>query len=618
MTDDTFTLTSHLRRFQAFSKDLAAGLSIAHVWTMRSRSLPSWLLLAGFALVTAILFFARPVLMPIALAVLLAFLLNPVVRVLERVVRRSLAVALVVVLAFSALGAAGWALSWQLSSLANELPKYRHNIRQRIADVRGAKRGTAIESLQSTARDVMQELDKDASGRPKSPPAERVIVREAAPRTLLSLPATVGPIVEALVQFGLVVALVGFLLARRQDLRNRFIRLVGEHRLTLATKAVDEATDRMSRYLLALSAVNIAFGLAVGIGLYLIDLPYALVWGVIAAVLRFIPYIGVWTAALLPITLSLAVFQGWREPLLVIAVFAVLEPLVFLVLEPLVYGHRVGVSDVGLLVAVAFWTWLWGPVGLVLAVPLTVCLVVIGKYVPELSFLDVLIGEHSEIDPGLAAYQRFLAGDQDDAVEIVEKRFDPARPQAVYDEVLLPALGYAKRERAADRISDPDRAVVVRGVRDVLDAIEAPVVPPVPDVRRIVACPVRDEIDELGFRMFRQLLDRAQWDIELASAEMLSSEVVALVASSPPAVICLGSVGPGALAQTRYLVKRLRAAFPTAAIIVGRWAAPALSLEELAAIKAAGADGVGTTLEETRAHLGRIAALKPESRAAAA
>jgi AI-2E family transporter len=288
------------------------------------------------------------------------------------------------------------------------------------------------------------------------------------------------------------------------------------------------------------------------------------------------------------------------------------------VLEPRVYGHRIGVSDVGLLVAIAFWTWLWGPVGLFLAVPLTVCLVVVGKNVPELEFLDVLMGDEPRIDPGLACYQRLLAGDHDEASDIVEAHLDARRPHAVYDEVLLPSLAYAKRERAMERISTDDRAMVVRGVREILDAIAAPPAPAADGAHRVVACPVRDEIDEIGFVMLRQLLDPERWQIELASAEMLSSEIVAFVAANAPALICLGAVGAGTLAQTRYVTKRLRAAFPTASIVVARWSAASLASDERAGLMSAGANDVGVTLEETRDQLVRLASLKADARAAAA
>ena len=576
---------------------------------MASPRVPGLLVLSGFALVTGILYFAKPVLMPVALAVLLAFLLNPLVRVVERIISRGLAVALVVVVAFTAIGGAGFVIATQIAALAQELPKYRENIRKRIADVRGVTRGGAIDQLKSTARDVMEEFDRAAPGQPRKPREERVVVEAVEPRSVLSLPAKVAPLAEAAVQGALVIALVGFLLYRRQDMRNRLIRLVGENRLTLATKAIDEASDRIGNYLVTLSVVNAVFGALVGVGLVLIGLPYALLWGVIAATFRFIPYVGVWVAALLPLTLALAVFDGWREPVLVAILFAVLEPLIFLILEPMVYHRRVGVSDAGLLVAVAFWTWLWGAIGLVLAVPLTVCVVVLGKYVPQLRFMSVLLGEEPVVDRALACYQRLLAGDVDDASQIVEEALDPQRPHAVYDEVLVPALAYARREHAWDRISDDERAAFVGSFREVLETIAAP--PPAAsarsDGRRVVACPVRDALDELGFVMLRQMLDPAEWTLELASAEMLSSEIVALAGDRMPGVVCVGSIGIGGLARTRYLTKRLRAALPEAHVVVARWGVPALAADERTVLEQAGANAIATALVETREQL-RLAA----------
>jgi hypothetical protein len=479
-------------------------------------------------------------------------------------------------------------------------------------------RGGAIENIQDTARDVMAEIGRERAGETKPPPVPPVTLRAPADaRSLLALPVALAPFVEALIQAALVIALVGFLLLRRQELRNRLIRVVGESRLTMATKALDEIADRISRYLVTLSVVNTVFGAAVFVGLWLIGLPFALLFGVMAGVLRFIPYVGVWMAMLLPSALALAVFPGWQAPLLVLGLFVVLEPLIFLVIEPVVYRHRVGVSDLALLVAVAFWTWLWGAIGLVLAVPLTVCLLVLGKHLPDLRFLAILLGDEPDVDPALAAYQRLLVGDADEGARIAEARLDPQRPHAVYDEVLLPTLAYARGERLSGRISDEDKATLINGFREIVDGIAAPDAPADGDARHVVACPLRDDLDELGFVMLQQLLDPARWRLELASPEMLSSEVVALVVERSPSVVCLGSVGEGALAHTRYLTKRLRAALPDAYLIVARWGMM-LSPQEIEAFKKAGADEVSTSLVETRDQLSRrVAVPSVDSQAAA-
>jgi predicted PurR-regulated permease PerM len=569
------------------------------------------LVLSGFALVTAVLYLAKPVLMPVALAVVLAFLFNPLVRAVERVIPRGLAVMLVVIVAFTAIGGASYVIASQIGALAEELPKYRDNIRKRFADVRGVTRGGAIDQLKSTARDVMEEFDRAAPGQPRKPREERVVVEAVEPRSVLSLPAKVAPAAEMAVQGALVIALVGFLLYRRQDMRNRLIRLVGENRLTLATKAIDEASERIGNYLVTLSVVNAVFGTLVGVGLMLIGLPYALLWGVIAATFRFIPYVGVWVAALLPLALALAFFDDWVGAVLVAALFAVLEPLIFLVLEPLVYHRRVGVSDVGLLVAVAFWTWLWGAVGLVLAVPLTVCVVVLGKYVPPLRFMAVLLGDETTVDRALACYQCLLAGDVDDASEIVEQALDRQRPHAIYDDVLVPALAYARREHAWERISDEERGAFVRSFREVLETIAVPPAAPGADARRVVGCPIRDVLDELGFVMLRQLLDPAEWNLEIASADMLSSEMVALAGERKPVAVCVGSIGLGGLARTRYLTKRLRGVLPEAHVVVARWGVPMLTADDRTILEEAGANAIGTTLIETREQLRHAAQSAP-------
>jgi hypothetical protein len=383
---------------------------------------------------------------------------------------------------------------------------------------------------------------------------------------------------------------------------------------------MDEATGRVMQYVSAFAIINASFGVAVGAGLWLIGVPYAILWGAAAGALRFVPYIGVWVGALLPllpILLSLAVFPGWTKPLLVVALFAVLEPLIFMVLEPLVYGHTAGVSAVALLVAVAFWAWLWGPIGLLLAVPLTVCLVVLGNHIPGLRFLSILMADDVSMPPAVNYYQRVLAGDADEAADIADA-FRRANPgDRVYDEVLLPSLSYARRDRLSGRIDASDLASVVRTTRDI--ASEMAGEPPTfgPDAERfgIVGCAVRDELDEVALVMLRHLLDPHRWDLELASADLLSSEVVGLVAERGDALICVAGVAPGGVAHTRYLVKRLRARFPDARIVVAHWAAPGLGEIDLEALRSAGANAVATSLVEAR---DRLTALAPAvSRSAA-
>src|SRR5262249_8294685 len=247
-----------------------------------------------------------------------------------------------------------------------------------------------------------------------------------------------GPVLEGLATTVLVVVLVVFVLVLREDLRNRLLRLIGNGRITDTTKALDDAAGRISRFLLTQSLINVFFGMVLTISLWLAGVPYALLWGFLAALLRFVPYMGTFFAMLLPFTYSVAVFPGWREPLLALGIYLTLELLAAYVVEPLLLGHSTGVSPLALVFAAAVWTWLWGPLGLILSTPMTTCLVVLGKYVPGLEFLDVLLGDERVLDTSVSFYQRLLARDQDEATELVEHYLESHPPEAVFDELLLP------------------------------------------------------------------------------------------------------------------------------------------------------------------------------------
>src|SRR5204862_5536479 len=280
----------------------------------------------------------------------------------------------------------------------------------------------------------------------------------------------------------------------------------------------DEATQGIIRYLQMQSVVNACFGAAVAGGLFLLGVPYPLLWGALAGMLRFIPYVGTWMAALLPITMSLAVFPGWTKPLFVVGLFAILEPFVYAVVEPLLYGHSIGVSQTALLVALAFWTWVWGPLGLILATPLTVCLVVVGKYVPDLDFILTLITDRPALSPDVAYYQRLVAMDQDDAAQIVETQLPELGVPRLYDEVILPALTYARRDRARGRLADDELRFVARASREIPEALVvsegAPAAP-----GRVRGLAGRDEADEVALRMLADMLEPAGVLVNALTAE---------------------------------------------------------------------------------------------------
>jgi AI-2E family transporter/B12 binding domain len=445
------------------------------------------------------------------------------------------------------------------------------------------------------------------------------------PSILWRLPSLLEPLASA----GLVIVLVIFMLIQYTDLRHRLIRLVGYGRLPIATKALDEIGQRISRYLLMQSIINGSFGSAVGLGLFVIGVPYATLWGFLAAILRFIPYVGPTVAAILPSALSLAVFPGWLQPVLVVGLILVVELVTNSILEPLLYGQTAGVSEVALMVAIAFWTWLWGPVGLLLATPMTVCLAVLGKYVPQLEFISILMGDEPALETHTHYYQRLLAKDHDEAAEIVEEYAKTHALEEVYDDILVPALSAVKQDRERDSLEAEDMHFIVQATRAIIEDMGmhqletlTPAAPPstssadeagavTPPKIRILGCPAHDEIDELALLMFRQLLDPTRYELKIASAEMLTAEVVSLVEQQGMGLICIAALPPVATAPIRYLCKRLRARFPELKIVIGRWGFAEDSEANRALLLSVGVDEVGMTLSESRNQVMQLSELSP-------
>lgn len=560
---------------------------------------------------------ARAVLVPIALAMLLTFMVHPVVAYLTRAgLGRAASVSLVVTMLFATLGGVCWILAIEFASLSTEIPGYRDNLIHKINEVRRLGRGGALERAQTAVTDVTNELQKEAgSDRRRQKPPTPVIVK-SEPTGLWQVPT----LIESLAGAAAVLALVIFMLIEREDLRNRIIRLAGYGRLITTTRALDEAGQRISRYLLMQSLVNASFGAGLAIGLLLLGVPYALLWGFLAAVLRFIPYVGVWLAALVLVTFALAAFPTWPPPLLVAGLFVGLELACTFALEPFLYGQSAGVSQVALLCSVTFWAWLWGPIGLLLATPLTVCLVVLAKHMPGLEFVGILMADEPPISPAAAFYQRLLAQDQAEASRIVTERAEDHSLEQVYDEVIVPALRHARGDRLQDTLTDEAQQYIWRATREIVDGLGAErlaAAPPEEAARpprnvRVLAVPVRDEADLLGLVMLEHLVSPARWTIERSSPHLLVSEIIALVEETRPAVVCVGALPSGPRGgHTRYLCKRLRARFPDLRIVVGRWDLRENVTHARRQLEAAGADYVGVTLVETREHLQRVHALEP-------
>ncbi len=575
--------------------------------------------------VISCLYWAQTVLVPVALAVFLTFLLTPLVSFLQRRgLWRTPAVILVVLLAGLILGGVVWLVSAEVTNVVRELPKYNANITGKVKSLRDMVQGT--EGLEKLFQDITGQWNAPQpgpAGGAKDEPAEptgavpdkpsSVVLRPDTPGWLAGLPALVRPIVELLGGLALALVLVVFMLLNRESLRNRLIRLVGHGRMTATTKALDDAGQRVSRYLLMQLIINASFGIVLAVGLLAIQVPHALLWGFLAAILRYVPYLGSLITAALLVTLSLAVFPSWWQPLVVVGLILGLELVTGNLVEPRLFGRSMGVSEVALLVAAAFWAFLWGPIGLVLSSPLTVCLVVLGKHVPQLEFLDVILGDEPSLTPDISYYQRLLARDQDEATQLILAQAKTSTPEQVYDAVLVPVLNYVKRDRARDDLTEADEQFILGATQEIVEDLgtrlaaaagpaEAQTEPPPPRIR-VVGCPAHDDSDALALEMLRQLLDPARWDMEVLSTEMLSAELVRAVGEKAPAVLCIGALPPGGLARTRYLCKRLRARLPNAKIVVGRWGLTDGVEQNQEQLLEAGADKVETTLLETQTNL---------------
>ncbi|OSI21608.1 transporter [Bradyrhizobium canariense] len=574
------------------------------------------------AIIVMVLYYGREIIIPIALAVLLSFVLAPLVRLVQRLrIPRSLAVVSVVVIAFAFIFAMGSLLATQLTQLAGDLPRYQSTISEKIQSFREttAGRGT-LERASSMLKDLSKELDKPkeaanslgtiAAPKAAAPRPVPVEVLQPDPGALESLQTLISPLLHPLATTGIIVIFVIFILLQREDLRNRLIRLAGSDDLQRTTAALDDAASRLSRLFLIQLLVNGSFGIVIGMGLWLIGVPSAILWGILAAVLRFVPYIGAVIAAAFPLALAVAVDPTWTMLLWTIALFVVVEPVVGHVLEPMVYGHSTGLSPVAVVASATFWTALWGPIGLVLATPLTVCLVVLGRHVERLEFLDVMFGDRPALSPPEIFYQRMLAGDPTEASAKAEEFLKERSLSSYYDEVALRGLQLAQADAERGAL-DPDRLTKIRdAVQEFANNISEqderppPKVGPTTDVEATSAIegvaedapyeslrvlrkedlptgwqgehPVlcvagRNPIDEAAAIMLAQLTGAHGLSARVEAAEALSTANIFRLETTGVAIVCLVYMDASSPAHMRYSVRRLRRKLPKATIILGCW-----------------------------------------------
>ncbi|GMU20401.1 MAG: hypothetical protein AMXMBFR13_04980 [Phycisphaerae bacterium] len=605
--------------------------------------------LASIALVVTALYVGEAVLMPLALGILLSFLLAPLVTRLERVgIGRISSVIVVTFFSFAILGATTYFVARQLVELAGRLPEYRQNIRARVDAFRSP--GTlkrAADSIQEISKDLATTQPTTTAAvssaplpgmpmvlQPEGPLPVSVVEPDPSPFDLLW--STVGSVIGPLGVAAIVVVFVIFMLIQREDLRDRLIYLLGRGHIHLTTQALDDASRRISRYLLMQLFINASYGIPVAIGLYLFGLPNALVWGLLATLLRYLPYIGPWIAAVMPITLAFAISSDWWLPLEVIGLFIVLELISNNVLEPWLYGSSTGMSSVAVIVSAVFWTWLWGPVGLLLATPLTVCLVVAGKYVPQLAFLNVLLGDEPIWDTGSRFYQRLLAMDDEEASELAEEFTQEHSLLETYDRVVLPALHMAERDRHYDRLDAERDQFIKQSIEEILEDLEtqqaqaaehesangdsAPSMSsgedgrqPASQASRVLCIPAHDESDAFVAGLFARVLRREGYWTDTVSANSLVSEILDQVDTSRAQAVCISALPPAAVARSRYLCKRLRTRFKQLKIVVALWNARGNLEHTQQRLGCTGSDKVVTSFSEGVQQIGKLNLITAES-----
>lgn len=608
-----------------------------------------WLQILTIAVVATVVVSAmvlgKVIFIPMALGIIVSFLVQPAVRASERAgLGRVPAVCLIVVLLALVLGGVTWGVAGQLRELARSLrtnQSYIANLESKIGDLRHFGGGGAMEDIQAIVDRVKSNFAKDAP----APAATTVLVQMEKESPWAAFQTTIGPLMEPLGAAAMVIVLTIFMLIGREDLRNRLISMFGYGHLSVTTRALDDAGRRIGRYLLMQFFLNAGYGIVLAVVLALINVPFALLWGFLAALLRYVPYVGPAVGAFFPVITSLVAFPGWMQPAMVVVLLVVLELTSNMIVEPLLFGQSVGISAVSLIVSAAVWTMLWGPIGLVLATPLTVCLVVLGQHVSRFRILAVLLGDEPALPPQVRYYQRLLARDRDEAVGLAQETLASAGQLATYyDQLLMPALIRVRKERFQSRISAEDEAFVLQATREIIEAttqlplaakrrfgrrglthlptgldgmrsnsmsVAAPtdgvssrtILPAVEVGFRLLGCPAHHESEELVLSMLGHCIAAQGQHLHRLSTKTLPIELIEQVNEQRPDAVFLAILPPSGLVQASYLCRRLRKTFPKLPIVVGYWGNKKRFDRVLVRLRACGASFVTTSIGQSKTQL---------------
>ncbi|HVJ09542.1 MAG TPA: AI-2E family transporter [Acidisarcina sp.] len=552
------------------------------------------------AAIVLVLYFAQALLIPLALALTLYFLLAPAVSLVERLgIPRSPAVIIVVVAACCIAGSIGWVVEHQLVGVAEELPAYRANIRAKLEAANQPSQGSLRQALQSLEEIGVDVLSGGSTATPRlgrTPAKAAEVVHEAPTRVVIVQPpesqfyALRDVMLRALRPLAtgvIVLVFTLYMLAKREDLRNRLLLLAGISHISLMSRALEDASTRISQYLVLQFLVNAAYAVCFGIALFAIGVPNATLWGVIAGLFRFIPYIGTTVGCVFPVIYAFAVFVTWWPPLLILAVFLVLELITANFVEPQLYGSHTGISSLALLATAIFWAVLWGWPGLVLATPLTVCLIVMGRYVPQLSFLHTLLGDEAELAPAARFYERLLAMDRAEAHDIADRFLAEHSLQELYDSVLIPALTLAEEDRIKGSLREAQSNFLFLSASELVAELSEFQEPrstkenaerPSEDEESWKRCAVicipadaTDRADELTAMMIAQLLEHRFHHTLLLSPASATPEVLSKLAEEPRTVICISALPPFAFSTTRALCQTIRQQLHDNRIVIGLW-----------------------------------------------
>jgi predicted PurR-regulated permease PerM len=547
-----------------------------------------------------VLYLAREVLIPLALAILLAFLLAPAVRCLERwKLGRALSTFIVVVFGFSVMGTVAYVAGVQAVSLVAKLPEYRHNIGNKIRALRAPGEGRIAK-----AQEAIKDLEKQADPTPQKP----MPVTETPKSPYAQLLDLVTPFAKPVGMGLAVIVFTILMLLHRENMRERLIGLIGPRRINVTTQALDEASYRVSRYLFMQLVMNACFGIPFGIALHLIGIPNAMLWGLLATLLRFIPYAGVWIAVSMPVVLAFAISDGWSQVGWVIGVFLTLELILVNIVEPLVYGRSAGLAPIAIILSALFWTLLWGPVGLLLATPLTVCVAVMGRYIPEMGYLNVMLGVEPVLSPEARFYQRLVAMDAEEAEDIAEKFANENGLLQLYDQVVIPALGLAEQDRHAHALEEQRERSIFDTTRRLIEYLEERtqaqedtdarpknlVHRPGPPVCIVGA---HDEADHVAALVLARMLPDSEFTARVIPYPLLAAETLEQIAQNACKVVCISTVPPHAAAHAGHLCKRLKRRFPDLKVMVALWTTDSADKLE-SRLRDAGVDVVVTRLPD--------------------